>query len=248
MKYIVPCSGRGSRKTVGGKGAALLKLYKNGFNVPPFFILNVSMVNMLDDLKTCEAFRYKIKEAYKNIIRSGKVSVRSSATIEDMDNLSLAGQFKTVLNINMNNICDSIIDVRSSTDIARATYALKEKRNTKIKLAIIVQKMINPEKAGVLFTVDPVSMDKNIMVIEVAAGLGEIVVTGAKIPSRYYISKKDCKVFNSTYNKLLTENELKQLYDTALLIEKLFGYPQDIEFAIGGGKVYILQSRDITTL
>lgn len=248
MDSIIFQTENSPKKKVGGKASSLLKLHKEGFNVPPFFILSTSLVRRLKNQKARKHIYPEIKRAYKTVIKQGKVSVRSSATIEDLHSSSFAGQFKTVLNVEENDILKAIKVVYSSVPNVVATYGPRIKYGTRIEMAVIIQKMVNPDKAGVLFTADPVIGDRSKIIIEVVKGLGEALVSGAKTPSRYYVSKISEKLLSIKGNRLITTSELKQLCSTAVAIEKLFDYPQDIEFAIKKGTIYILQSRDITTL
>ncbi len=224
-----------------------MALHKAGLDIPPFFILTTEAVQHLRDQNVDKKFILEIKNVYKTVIKNGKVAVRSSATIEDSRKSSFAGQFKTVLNVDINNLYEAIKEVYSSISNVAAVYGPRINKS-KIEMAIIIQKMVNPDKAGVIFTADPVDGNKAKIIIEVVKGLGEALVSGSKTPTRYYISKTDGSILNRSGKDLTTRRELKQLYDMAISIEKLFGHPQDIEFAIKKGKIYILQSRDITTL
>ncbi len=248
LRFIIFQTGRGSRKTIGGKASSLLALYKGGFNVPPFFILTTKSIGQLKNRKMYKKFSPEIEKAYKTIIKNGEVAVRSSATIEDSRESSFAGQFKTMLNVDIDNVYAAIKAVYSSMPNVEATYGPRIKSGIKIEMAVIIQKMVDSDKAGVLFTADPVSGDRGRMIVEGVKGLGEALVSGAKTPTRYYVSKTRNRILGHRGNNLITPRELKQLCNIALSIEKLFGYPQDIEFAIKNGNIYILQSRDITTL
>jgi pyruvate,water dikinase len=224
-----------------------LALHKAGLDIPPFFILTTKAVQHLRNQGVDKKFILEVKNVYKTVIKNGKVAVRSSATIEDSRKSSFAGQFKTVLNVDINNLYEAIKEVYSSISNVAAVYGPRINRS-KIEMAIIIQKMVNPDKAGVIFTADPVDGNKAKIIVEVVKGLGEALVSGSKTPTRYYISKTDGSILNRSGKNLTTQRELKQLYGMAISIEKLFGHPQDIEFAIKKGKIYILQSRDITTL
>ena len=239
---------KGSRRIVGGKASSLLALHKAGLDIPPFFILTTKAVQHLINQDVDKKFILEIKNIYKTIIKKGKVAVRSSATIEDSRKSSFAGQFKTVLNVDINNLYEAIKEVYSSISNVEAVYGPRIKHRSKIEMSIIIQKMVNSDKAGVIFTADPVDGNKDKIIIEVVKGLGEALVSGSKTPTRYYISKTDGSILNRSGKNLITVRELKQLYNMAISIEKLFGHPQDIEFAVKKGKIYILQSRDITTL
>ncbi|VVB73859.1 putative phosphoenolpyruvate synthase [uncultured archaeon] len=143
----------------------------------------------------------------------------------------------------------------------------------KVKLAVVVQHMVQSEKAGVFFTVDPISQDVNKMTIEGAYGLGETVVSGSLTPDTYTINKKSLDIVDKKIAKQdwmltkvgeknvkasikkdfqqmqkLSDAQIQELARIGRNIEKHYGWPQDIEWAVEGGKVYIVQSRPITTL
>ena len=231
---------------VGGKASSLLALYNKGFNVPPFFVITTNAVSMLKNSKAYRKLFPEIKEAYRTAIKKGKVSVRSSAVIEDSRKSSFAGQFKTVLDVDVAYLYSAIRVVYLSLPKVVAAYGLDGRPGTD-KIAVIIQKMVYPEKSGVMFTADPINGNRNRIIIEAVNGLGEALVSGAKNPARYYVSRTNSRILSRTSN-LVTSRELKQLRDIAVSIEKLFDYPQDIEFAIKNRVIYILQSRDITTL
>ncbi len=248
MRDIVLQTESSSRRIVGGKAFSLLVLNKAGFNIPPFFILTTKTTQYLKNRDVHKKFLLEIKNTYKTAIKNGKVAVRSSTTIEDSRKSSFAGQFKTVLNVDINNVYGAIEEVYLSIPKVVAAYGPRIKHGAKIEMAIIIQKMVNPDKAGVIFTADPINGNKSKIIIEVVKGLGEALVSGSKTPTKYYISKTHSNILNRSGKNLILLGELKQLCDIAISIEKLFDYPQDIEFAIKKGKIYILQSRDITTL
>ncbi|MEK6891021.1 MAG: phosphoenolpyruvate synthase [Nanoarchaeota archaeon] len=203
------------------------------------------------------------------------VAVRSSATTEDLDDSSFAGQQESYLNIKGNNeLMLSIKKVFASLFTARAIYYRKKRGFSKEKfaLAVVVQKMIDSEKSGVIFTKNPINKNNNV-VLEAVFGLGEGIVSGMIKPDHYEVSddlkiverkiseKKialvrdsqgDTKEVKLTHVKsnsqVLEEHEIKSLANYALRIEHHYGKPQDIEFSIEGSDIYIVQSRPITTL
>jgi len=203
------------------------------------------------------------------------VAVRSSATTEDLEGASFAGQQETFVNVKGNKmLIDAAKKCAASLFTARAIY-YREKKGFKHEsslLAIVVQKMINSEKSGVIFSHDPMSQKDNI-VIEAVFGLGEGIVSGMISPDHYVIlrelkiaekkisEKKIAIIRNSqgrteqveltaerSVQQVLTEYELKKLATYAIEIEEHYKKPQDIEFGIESGHIYILQSRPITTL
>lgn len=219
--------------------------------------------------------RQEIISAYRKI-GNKKVAVRSSATAEDLPQASFAGQQSTFLNVKGRK--ELLAKVRScwaSLFTPRAIFYRNQNNfdHTKVGLAVIVQEMVASEVSGVMFTVDPVTEDKRHVVIEAAFGLGELVVAGKITPDQYIVDKLDKKILDkkiavqkvqlvelrgenreiSVSAKFqaaakLSDSEIFSLADFGELIEKHYYFPQDIEWALEGKKIYILQTRPVTTL
>jgi len=238
-------------------------------------------------LEAAEHFRAAIKNAalppaLESEIRKGftllgaeRVAVRSSATAEDLPDASFAGQQETYLNVQ--GIDEVLLQVKNCYASLWTNRAVCYRQNKgydqfSVALAVVVQEMIESEKAGVLFTANPVNGNKNEMQINASLGLGESIVSG-KVTADSFICSKDGKVKSSVcgvkkmqivyadrgtreipveaslQKKLcLSEQEIKSLCSEAVKIEEHFGSPMDIEWAIKDGKIYILQARAITTL
>ncbi len=203
------------------------------------------------------------------------VAVRSSATAEDLPTASFAGQQETYLNIiGKEELIRAIKNCWASLFTARATYYRKKKgfKTEKVGIAVIVQKMVDSETSGVMFTADPTG-DENKIIIEACYGLGEAIVSGSITPDTYVVDKGKMKILSikpryqqwkivrkGKKNEKITLNEAKgakqkipekRILEIAALgkqIEEHYGRPQDIEWAIEKGNIYIVQSRAITTL
>ncbi len=215
---------------------------------------------------------------YINAIRTPPfVAVRSSATAEDLPNASFAGQQATYLNVKgEDDLITAVQKCWASLFTTRAIF-YRYKNNFdhfKVLIAVVVQKMVNSEASGVAFTVDPVSEDPNLMVIEAAFGLGEAVVGGEVTPDHYVVDKrtfeivekkiahKDFMIIRDPAGKnkkvtldedmakkqVLSDDKIIELAKIIKRIEDHYGKPQDIEWAKEGMKLYIVQSRPITTL
>ncbi|TYQ17746.1 UNVERIFIED_CONTAM: pyruvate,water dikinase [Acetivibrio alkalicellulosi] len=183
----------------------------------------------------------------------GYYAVRSSATTEDLDGASFAGQQDTYLNVKgKTEILKSIKSCWVSLFNDRAVfYRIHKKINHKEALmAVVVQKMVDAELSGVIFTANPLSGIKDQMVIEYTEGLGEALVSGRVTPHRAIVSKDNLSIIEWSKG---TESQrevklLKKLSYLAKKIEVSFGCSQDIEWATKNGKPFILQARPITTL
>ncbi|MFO7259628.1 MAG: phosphoenolpyruvate synthase [bacterium] len=205
------------------------------------------------------------------------VAVRSSATVEDTAQFSFAGMFESFLNIRGGDaLIRRVKDCWASSFGARVLfYRIKQGLLEEAPIAVIVQKMVNAEKSGVLFTIDPASNDPGVLVIEAAWGLGEVVVGGQVAPDRYEVDKESLEIVRKTpgYKEfmlvrdegagenvrvdldeekatapVLTDTEVRALAELGIEDEKHYGAPQDAEWAIEGGTIYFVQTRPVTTL
>ncbi len=204
------------------------------------------------------------------------VAVRSSATAEDLPGASFAGQQETFLNVKGEaSLILHIKEAWASLFDARAIFYRHEKKydHFKVGIAIPVQKMVESEMSGVMFTIDPVTNDKSKIVIEAIRGLGEYIVQGKVTPDHYEVLKKDFTLLEKhiqtqsvEYKKVGGKNKEirvpqslgkkqkisdKQIIELAKLGQKLehhYYFPQDAEWAIEKGKVYLVQTRPVTTV
>lgn len=204
------------------------------------------------------------------------VAVRSSATAEDLPQASFAGQQETYLNVKgHNNVLEKVRACWASLFEPRAIFYRQENKfdHFKVGIAVPVQKMINSEFSGVMFTVDPVTGDKKKIVVEAIYGLGEFIVQGIETPDQYLIDKSDFSILSktiSTQEKMLVrqgngnavykvpkyrqhiqkiDNEhIKEVARLGKRLEHHYFFPQDIEWAIEDKQVYIVQTRPITTI
>lgn len=223
----------------GGKATNLGFLIQNGFNVPEGFCISTK-VNVIDS-KT----KIEIIKKFKKL--ESAVAVRSSATAEDSKKSSFAGQFDTFLNIiNEKQLFNAIERCRNSIKSIRANAYIKNKKMQNLRMAVIVQKMINADYAGVIFTIDPIN--KKGILIEIVRGLGEKLVSGKITPNNYFIGRRIFNTKGRTESFNVNSSLIKKLAKTALKIESLYKFPQDIEFCVKNNEILILQSRPITTL
>jgi len=215
----------------GGKAANLGFLIQNNFNVPEGHCISTehdhSDVEILNRLKIL-----------------GTVSVRSSANCEDAKNASFAGMFDTFLNISdEKSLIRAINKCKSSVDSDRVGIYLKSKGISNVKMAVIVQKMVDADFAGIMFTKDPI--EKKHILIEAAPGLGENIVSGKITPSNFFISGDE--IIKKDNSHKIDEKLVLKIAEIGKQIEELYGTPQDIEFAVRGSEIFVLQSRPITT-
>ena len=206
------------------------------------------------------AFTNEVIAAWKSITQSAPVAVRSSATAEDMANASFAGQQDTYLNMKTEHeLMESLRACWASLFTERAVIYRRSHGfdDSRVSMAVVVQRMVNADTAGVLFTADPISNRRDIFVVEAVSGLGEAFVSGHAAPERYRIRTRDGKVFErmGTDGKplnvdkgLLSAEILAQMHSLGQKAQQNAGLPVDIEWAVEKNRLWLLQSRPITTL
>jgi len=235
---------------VGGKARNLMRLLDLGMPVPSGFVITTQAFRALAESNGIPAALERAIAAAYTALGSGPVAVRSSATTEDLDHASFAGEQETILNVRgLPALLDAIRSVWASLFSARAVAYRRHagQDQTPPAMAIVVQKMVDAQTAGVLFTVDPVSADRSRIAIDACQGLGDALVSGEITPDHYEIDRAN---LNGTARATgcLTSAQLAALAKLALRIESAFGCPQDIEWAIDRHGIRILQARPITTL
>ena len=203
---------------------------------------------LFNNTKINQLIKQSIKE---NIDLNKKYAVRSSGMKEDLKDYSFAGQYDTFLNVSgIDDIENAIINCyKSMFNETLLKYFIDNKIDfNNLKMSIIIQEMVNADCSGVCFTVNPTTGEDKNMIIEVAKGLGDNIVSGKVIPELYYYNWYDEEGKYNENNELINKRELKEYSNEFLKIQILFGHPCDIEFAIKDKKVYILQARRITSI
>ncbi|CEG11856.1 putative phosphoenolpyruvate synthase [groundwater metagenome] len=232
---------------------------------------------LMMSVKMPEEISDEIKKAYHKMCGQNDsfVAVRSSATAEDLAEASFAGQQDTYLNIiGDNNVVYNVQKCWASLFTGRATFYRTEQKFNHMEtyLAVVVQRMINSQVSGVMFTASPVTGEE-VIIIEGAYGLGEFVVGGVVTPDTYLVDKKTMNItdkkisvqkiglvkkdgvtkqvdINEIYQNAqkFSDDKIKKLADIGMLIEKHYGKPMDIEWCEEDGKIYAVQARPITTI
>jgi len=272
-KLLSNC-GKDDVSLVGGKGAALGELIRIGIPVPSGFVITTNAYRIYAKNGIPPQCKLEIQQAF-HALQSDMVAVRSSGTMEDSSTASWAGQLESYLNITENHLLPTVLkcwDSFNSTH-AQAYQKQSETSHETRSMAMVVQQQICSDISGVCFTANPVSGEKNEIVIEACRGLGELLVQGKITPENYVMRASDGHVVSHTQANqkvmlmitngqmhelpvsqekmqvsILSEGERTKIVETAKKIEGHFGKPQDIEWAIEEGNLYIVQSRPITTL
>jgi len=222
----------------------------------------------------------EIFESYTSLKPGDKnplVAVRSSATAEDLPDASFAGQQESFLDIKgESNLIQAVRSAWGSLWGARAIFyrATKGYDHFKVLLAIPVQLMVQSDVSGVIFSVNPVTGNKNQVVVESVWGLGDYMVQGVVNPDHYIVNKEDFSIhsrqhvsqtimevhdYPSGVKKVkvpekminapkLTDEQVIELAKLSVKIHQHYFFPQDSEFAVENGKIYLVQTRPITTL
>ena len=252
----------------GGKGANLGELRRAEFPVPDGFVITTASYALAAEAagvtgETPATARVRlaaspvpagiahaVREAYR-ALGASEVAVRSSATAEDLPDASFAGQQDTMLGVSGEDaVLDAVRRCWASlwNDRAVAYRQSHDVPAEGLRLAVVVQRMVDAESAGVLFTADPITGRRRRATIEAVRGLGEQLVSGAVNPDHFVVNTRSDAVLERR-GDILTDAQLRELAALGARIEDHFGRPQDIEWAIDrAGKLWIVQSRDITTL
>ncbi len=282
----------------GGKGSSLARMAALGLPVPPGFVVPAeALAGALPDggaelrrlaqardaeaaqalIRTVELdpdLREDVLSAYAALgPGDAPVAVRSSACAEDSEAASFAGQQETFLHVRgSDQVRSRIRDCWASFFSERALFYRSQKGSlTDLGMAVVVQRMVQADFAGVLFTCDPVRKRRDRMVVEAVIGLGEAAVSGAVTPDHYVIKRdgrvRKAQVHEQPYAIVADEaggvaqrplppeeggarkagdELLAKLARLGGELEQRIGVPQDIEWAVQDGELYVLQARPVT--
>ena len=218
--------------------------------------------------------RQIILESFRKI-GSGCVAVRSSATLEDLPGMSFAGQYTTYLNVTESDLIGKVVDCwKSLWNLRAMEYRKRNGIETGFSHAVVVQTMVEASVSGVAFTANPVNGLRKQLVINASYGLGEAIVSGEVNPDQILVDRETGEILSQVIQEkkilyrygnqgIVKENVngkqatalsldvgmVERLTQSAEMVETYFGKPQDLEFAFdANGDLFIVQSRDITTL
>jgi len=221
-----------------------------------------------------------IKKAYREM-GGGLVAVRSSATAEDLPEASFAGQQKTFLNIEgEEEVVTAVQECWASLFEARAIFYREQQGfdHFKVGIAVPVQRMVQSEVSGVMFTLEPLTSDRSKMAIEAVLGLGEMIVSGEVTPDTYIVSKDELKITDKEIaqqewklirseggkgeeanlrmplnpeeqaQQKISDDDIIALAKIGKRLEEWYQFPQDIEWAKENKQIFIVQTRPVTTI
>lgn len=260
---------------VGGKGLSLGLLAAAGLPVPVGFCITsetyLSAVGAAGETPPlCDQDRTEIFGAYERLGRP-IVAVRSSATVEDGAQASFAGQQETILGVEGEAALIAAVERCWASLNSAGAVAYRREQNVDeaaVAMAVVVQRLVHAEVAGVLFTRDPLDTTGATMLVEAAWGLGEAVVSGRVHPDRFHVNRQTGALLDQRVatkreqmtasgwqlieesrqsQPCLTADKLRELVELGQRIEAFFGEPRDVEWAWDGRQFWILQARPITT-
>jgi len=278
MRFIIQPSADATRQQFGGKAYALAALQLAGFPVPDWFALDPAAFDAsleaadrerleagcragdaavvsaaLARLTPSAAALDELARAVAALSPDGlPLAVRSSASDEDGDNRSFAGQLASFLDVAPQDVAARVVDVWrsgfSERNLAyRRTHGLAA---APLAPAVLIQRMVAADVAGVAFSADPASGRRGVAIVSAVVGLGESLVSGASDADTATIDRLGAisRIQRVGREPVLDDERLRAVAALARRCEQHFGIPQDIEWAIAGGKLFLLQSRPITTL
>ncbi len=240
MKKVIVSNNFNDIELVGGKAYNLNILKESNINVPNFFVISSKMYELyLDEKLDLNYVENCINEYCNNNFKKETLfAIRSSANVEDSNNMSYAGQFKSYLNVGQEEIFKHI---QKCWDFAS--------KKCNIKMAVIVQQMIKSEISGIGFTANPEGI-LNEAVITAGRGLGNNIVEDKIATITYYYNlNDDIYYFEKQEDSIeLLKTDIEKIIDSLKQIKKIYKKHMDIEWAISDSELYILQARPITTL
>ena len=260
-RYIFPLSevSRSDSNFVGNKAAVLGELIRLGFAVPNGYVLTTTALKSLarnvsssevdaSGSENLAGIPADLDDAISEIslkLGDGLLAVRSSGVNEDMPNSSFAGQYETVLGVKgRTELVEAVKKCWSSQFSERAAKYGRNRSASPNDLAVLVQKLVRADSSGVVFTVNPMTGSKEV-VVNAIRGLGDRFVSGNANPDEWIVGQKPVCI--KRYEDAITEEQVVEVASLAKEVESHLGTPQDIEWAISGGKLFLLQARPITT-
>ena len=269
MKYIIEQNSK-EYEQMGGKGTALAKLGQVIDNIPKWFVVSYLGFD-IDKKEIIEQAIEEIEARLKEFPNDSYFAIRSSAINEDSNDNSFAGQFDTYLYVEKENVISKVKQVYMSAFSERIESYRKENKINEISIpSVIIQKMVNSEKSGVAFGANPITSNVKETIISAVYGLGSGLVDGIANADTYIIADEKINkeiaqknvmhtlqkekiiekpiIGNLATQQVLNDNEIIKVKELLEKANDFFGRFQDIEWAFEGKKLYLLQSRPITTL
>jgi phosphohistidine swiveling domain-containing protein len=230
---------------IGAKAANLARLADAGFSVLPGLVVTPTAEERWKEA------RPRVLEAAANL-GAERFAVRSSGTAEDLEGASFAGQYETMLGVPLKGLPGAVRRIFASADASRVA-AYRGARgeasagNGTPRMAVLVQAMVDADSSGVAFTADPLTGDREEVVLTAVRGLGERLVSGEAVGDEWVVRGEDA-ILRRESEGTLTPGQALEVANLARRVEEHFGSPQDVEWAISGDTLYLLQARPMTAL
>ena len=237
QRYPMYIVNKGNPRLVGSKAANLMRVAKH-FMVPEFTVISaVAQREYMRGKSLGPRFKQELKKTLRDFLNKGPVAIRSSGTSEDLPGISFAGMYATVLNIRgIDAGIEAVLNVWQSAESTRVREYCRQMNVETGDMAVIIQHQLKPEVSGIMVTQSPFSISE--VLIECCPGLGDKLVAGETVPTRYRI--RSGKIIEQKGSDLLSSAQLKELVAAGKRIERIFGSAQDIEWSIENGRLYIL--------
>lgn len=263
-RMIHPFGAGGDPSRLGGKGSSLDRLVRESFPVPEGFVLLPEALDLVlqENGRTRESIGPfdetltipdRLLDPVMNTIaalRTDRVAVRSSAVGEDGDRHSFAGQYESTLGVPASDPQAVARALRRTWGSLFSDHAISYRETIARQsgppaMAVVVQSMVDADFSGVLFTVDPLGRREGVMILNLVRGLGDRLVSGEVTPEEIAL-RRSGEIGPIDESVLLGPSRLERLRDLARRIESSSGGPQDIEFAVVGEEIMVLQARPVT--
>ena len=231
---------------LGAKAANLGRLAREGFPVPPGLVVTPAAEGRWGEASP------RLLEAAA-ALGADRFAVRSSGTAEDLEGASFAGQYETILHVPLEGLPGAVRRVFDSAGASRVS-AYREARgeeasaeNGRLRMAVLVQAMVEADSSGVAFTANPLTGRRDEVVITAIRGLGERLVSGDAVGDEWVVRGEDATLRQESEGAIDAGRAL-EVAALARRVEERFGPPQDLEWAISDGVLYLLQARPMTAL
>lgn len=254
MSFVIQFNEPHARRTTGGKAFSLAQSHEAGLPVPPWFVVTPEAFDASRDFTPSEQVTQAIRQSLAGIGNApGCYAVRSSALDEDGGEHSFAGQLESFLNVKADEVAARVADVWRSNFSERVTSYRKERglSGSPSSPAVLVQRMVDADCAGVAFSADPVTGRRGVAIVSAVRGLGDALVSGEADADTWEIDRANRVISHKQAepgDAVLEEADAIRVAQLARQAQSCFGCPQDIEWAIQDGTLWLLQSRPITTL
>lgn len=231
----------------GSKAAVLARLRAEGLPVPDGVVLTVDVCRAI----AAEGRPARAAAASAAVSRLGdvRVAVRSSGVAEDLPDASFAGQYETVIGARgIEEIADAIERCLASGRSQRLdTYAAMKGADAGGAMALLIQRLVDAAAAGVAFTANPISGERDEVIVSAVRGMGERLVGGGATPDEWTVRGDEIECVHAPEHAV-DESAVRAIAGLARDVERILGAPQDVEWAIGDGELWLLQARPITAL